>query len=136
MRRSFTARIKPTRRGRTKMWDNSTKSGKESAERDAGNGFHSANKQPADTTQPNRRPATATFIVAVSVEAVAVVSKAWLALGTLPPIRSVADFGGVYEQNRFIRTVKIPVRSARSLWTGFSSNLSGSAEHSRMEVLA
>ena len=93
------------------MSDNYTKSGKETAERSPGNHIHTVNKKRSDTTQPNHRPATATFIVVVSVVSIEVVSKALLALGLTPPIRSVADFGGVNSLAGFIHGVKTEVRS-------------------------
>lgn len=104
---------------------------KETAERSPGNRFHTPNKKKADTTRPNNRPATATFIVLVSVGTVAVVSKCSLLVSIPTPIRSVADFGVVNEQSSFIRGVKTVLRSGHSILRRFSPNVSGSAEHSR-----
>lgn len=81
------------------MRDNSTSSREETGERESKSGvydFHSVNKPVHAVNNPYQKKtttyddsATATFITLLSLGCVDVVSKAGLAMGVTPPIRSI-----------------------------------------------
>lgn len=83
--------------------------GEETRDRSPTNSIHGMNKQESNMFLNLHQPTTATFMVGSVFGVVEVVCAVSLLVGISPPIRSVADFGGVNSLSGFIHGVKTGV---------------------------
>lgn len=91
------------------MRDNYIEDGEETAERSARSRVHGVNKQESNMSPSLHQPTAATFMVGSVFGVVEVVCAVSLLVGISPPIRSIADFGGVNSLSGFIHAVKTEV---------------------------